>query len=91
MPGTEFGYTLNLKTLIPFKVQHPLPSIGLDLYQLGVHIRAKKNKKKKKFRRIQTGGHPYSDTYEVNECSHKKLTASQCDQIGQFFAHWATF
>ena len=46
MPGTEFGYTLNLKTLIPFKVQHPLPSIGLDLYQLGVHIRAKKKKKK---------------------------------------------
>ena len=43
MPGTEYGYTLNLKTLIPFKVQPPLPSIGLELYQLGVHIRAKKN------------------------------------------------
>ena len=42
MPGTEYGYTLNLKTLIPFKVQPPLPSIGLELYQLGVHIRAKK-------------------------------------------------
>ena len=24
------------------KVQHPLPTIGLELYQLGVHIRAKK-------------------------------------------------
>ena len=25
-------------------VQPPLPSIGLELYQLGVHIRAKKQK-----------------------------------------------
>ena len=27
--------------MIPLKVQHPLPTIGLDLYQLGVHTRAK--------------------------------------------------
>ena len=27
---------------MPLKVQLPLPSIGLGLYQLGVHIRAKK-------------------------------------------------
>ena len=26
------------------KVQHPLPTIGLELYQLGVHIKAKKEK-----------------------------------------------
>ena len=31
---------------MPFKVQSLLPSIGLELYQLGVHILAKKNKKK---------------------------------------------
>ena len=60
MPGTEFGYTLNLKTLIPFKVQHPLPSIGLDLYQLGVHIRAKKKKKKKKNSCTTTVKHNFS-------------------------------
>ena len=33
---------------MPFKVQSHLPSIGLELYQLGVHILAKKKKKKKK-------------------------------------------
>ena len=27
---------------MPLKVQLPLPSVGLGLYQLGVHIRAKK-------------------------------------------------
>ena len=27
---------------MPFKVQSHLPSIGLELYQLGVHILAKK-------------------------------------------------
>ena len=32
---------------MPFKVQSHLPSIGLELYQLGVHILAKKKKKKK--------------------------------------------
>ena len=29
---------------MPFKVQSLLPSIGLELYQLGVHILAKKKK-----------------------------------------------
>ena len=30
---------------MPFKVQSHLPSIGLELYQMGVHILAKKKKK----------------------------------------------
>ena len=30
---------------MPFKVQSHLPFIGLELYQLGVHILAKKKKK----------------------------------------------
>ena len=33
MPGTDLS----------FKVQLPLPTIGLELYQLEVHIRAKKS------------------------------------------------
>ena len=33
---------------MPLKVQHPLPIIGLELYQLGVHTRVKKTKKNKK-------------------------------------------
>ena len=27
---------------MPLKVQYPLPTLGLELYQLGVHIRAEK-------------------------------------------------
>ena len=33
---------------MPLKVQHPLPIIGLELYQLGVHTRVKKTNKTKK-------------------------------------------
>ena len=40
--GTTFSYTADQKPMIPHKVQCPLPSIGLELYQLGVHTRAKK-------------------------------------------------
>ena len=43
MPGTVFSYTAILKTKINLKVQHHLPSIGLELCQLGVHTRAKKS------------------------------------------------
>ena len=32
---------------MPLKVQLPLPSIGLELYHQGVHIWAKKKKKKR--------------------------------------------
>ena len=41
MPVQKFSYTATLKSLIPLQVRHPLPSIGLELYQLGVHTRAK--------------------------------------------------
>ena len=42
MPGTDISFKLILKTQMPLKVLLPLPPIGLELYQLGVHIRAKK-------------------------------------------------
>ena len=42
MPGVRLYIK---KTLIPFKVQSPPPSIGLHLYQLGVHIRARRKKR----------------------------------------------
>ena len=38
---------------MPCKVQPLLPSIGLELYQLGVHFLAKKKKKKKIYLPIQ--------------------------------------
>ena len=41
---TEISYITILKTQMPLKVQLPLPTIGQVLYQLGVHIRAKKIK-----------------------------------------------
>ena len=40
-PGTHLSYKATLKSLMPLKVLHSLPSIGLELYQMGVHIRAK--------------------------------------------------
>ena len=43
LPGTDFSHKAFLKTLMPLKVQLPLPPIGLELYQLGVHMRAKRN------------------------------------------------
>ena len=42
MPGTDISYKLILKTLLPLKAQCSMPYIGLKLYQLGVHTRAKK-------------------------------------------------
>ena len=50
---------------MPFKVQSLLPSIGLELYQLGVHILAKKKKKKKK-----------KDEYHVTTRSKSRLQAN---------------
>ena len=37
----QYSYTSIQKSTMPLKV-HPLPNIGLELYQLGVHKRAKK-------------------------------------------------
>ena len=35
MPGTDISYKAILKFQMPLKVLHPLPTIGLELYQLG--------------------------------------------------------
>ena len=41
MPGTDISCKAILKSYMPLKVQYPLPPLGLELYQLGVHTRAK--------------------------------------------------
>ena len=43
MPVKDFSYKAILKTLMPLKVQYPLPTIGWELYQLG-YILGQKNK-----------------------------------------------
>ena len=40
--ATDLSYKALLKSLVPLNVQHPLPTIGVELYPLGVHMRAKK-------------------------------------------------
>ena len=46
MPVKDFSYKAILKTLMPLKVQYPLPTIGLELYQLGYILGQKKQIKK---------------------------------------------
>ena len=43
LPGTDISFKAILKTKIPLTVQLPLPTIGLELYQLGVHTREKRS------------------------------------------------
>ena len=59
---------------MPLKVQFPLPTIGLQLYQLGVHIRANK--------KILVLCYKYFKTGELQDKEFDRNRRTPIDRIG---------